>query len=318
MDAHGSRPTQGRMNPLPHTPIRKAIIPVGALGITVGSASTGGPRNLLTVVDKPIIQYAIEEAIAAGIGELIFVTSPARQQMSGSCDPHDDLEHELQRRQKLDLIELVLQLQAPHLTRVSVRQAPEPGLGPALMCAEELVKKQAFALIVAEDLMHHSPNVLQQMMRRMATYPAHAQPTLLAIERHATGHSLPQDTLAGQRVGDRLLQASSLGPAAPASPGPHQMGIVGRYLLTPAIFEHLDPTRTGHPPCLRRALLSLLRSDVVLAYEYEGTRYDCSSTFGYLQANVELALRAPDLQDRFGRYIEQVVKARAVTATAQL
>lgn len=299
--------------PSPHASIRKAIIPVSGLAAGALTAGNCGAQSLLAVVDKPLIQYAIEEALAAGIAELIFVTEPSRRTMHDPLVHSDDLQYELQRRQKFDLIELVLQLQAPQLTSICVRQAPEPGLAAAVLSARNIVRDDAFALIVAEDLLHHRPNVLQQMIQQRAGLSSPAPVTLLAVERDTDGTMPPLTAVMGNPMGERNPKLCHLTQISSAAPAPGQLGIVGRYLLTPAIFDHLDASCSHPSHGLDKALASLLQAEPVLAYEYDGQRYDCHSKLGFLQANVEFGLRDPDLRPLFGRYIEDVA-ARTLTA----
>lgn len=303
--------------PNPPAPIRKAIIPVSNLTAGMLTVGNSGAQGLLAVVDKPLIQYAIEEALVAGMAELIFVTEPLSRTQHDPFEHSDALQYELQRRQKFDLIELVLHLQAPQLASICVRQASEPGLAAAVLSARNIVRDEAFALIVAEDLLHHRPNnVLQQMLQQRAALPSPAQVTLLALERATNGTTPPHTAVAGHAMGERHPRLCHLTHINSAAPAPGQPGIVGRYLLTPAIFEHLDAGGPHPSHGLDKALTSLMQAEPVLAYEYEGQRYDCHSKLGYLQANVEFGLRDPDLRPLFGRYIEDVATRALATPLA--
>jgi UTP--glucose-1-phosphate uridylyltransferase len=284
------------------TKIRKAVFPVAGLGTRFLPATKANPKEMLTVVDKPLIQYAAEEAVNAGVEELIFVTSSSKRAIEDHFDKNYELESELERRGKKELLRIVREVVPANVTCVYIRQPEALGLGHAVLCARPVVGDEAFAVILADDLIYSDNQcVLGQMI---AVYNDRGN-SVLGVEEvppdetHKYGIVDPGET-DGRVTGVRNIVEKPR-PADARS----NLGVVGRYILTPAIFAHLKeiPRGAGGEIQLTDAIEQLLQNEPVLAYQFEGKRYDCGSKLGYLQATVEYALRHPELREEFADYL---------------
>lgn len=282
--------------------IRKAVFPVAGLGTRFLPATKANPKEMLTVVDKPLIQYAAEEAVNAGVEELIFVTSSSKRAIEDHFDKNYELEAELEKRGKTALLRIVREVVPANVTCVYIRQPEALGLGHAVLCAQPVVGDEAFAVILADDLIYSENKcVLGQMI---AVYKDRGS-SVLGVEEvppdetHKYGIIDPGET--DGRVTGVLNIVEKPSPADARS----NLGVVGRYILTPAIFDHLKeiPRGAGGEIQLTDAIEQLLQNEPVLAYQFAGKRYDCGSKLGYLQATVEYALRHPELQEGFAEYL---------------
>jgi UTP--glucose-1-phosphate uridylyltransferase len=286
-----------------HPRVKKAVFPVAGLGTRFLPATKASPKEMLTVVDKPLIQYAVEEAIAAGINELIFVTSSSKRAIEDHFDKNFELEYELEQRGKTALLAMVRGILPEHVNCVYVRQQEALGLGHAVLCARRLVGDEPFAVILADDLIDGGErNCLAQMVE---VYNE-TQASVLAVEQ------VPQDetdkygivrTEAMNAHRARVLEIIEKPKPAQA---PSTLGVVGRYILTPRIFHLLrhTPRGAGGEIQLTDAIAGLLGEETVLAYRFHGKRYDCGNKLGYLQATVEYALKHDTLQHDFRKYLE--------------
>ncbi len=280
----------------------KAVFPVAGLGTRFLPATKAMPKEMLTVVDKPLIQYAVEEAIAAGITELIFVTGRSKRAIEDHFDKAYELENELEQKNKKDLLEIVQNIKPSHVDCVYVRQAEALGLGHAILCAEKLVGDDPFAVILADDLLTGSPPVLDQMIKIFQHYRC----SIIGVEKISPEQSRSYGVIDGKKWNDNIFQLANIVEKPAPENAPSNMGVVGRYVLTANIFSQirqLNPGAGGEYQ-LTDAIQALIQKEQVLAYEYEGIRYDCGSKLGYLKATVEFALNHPEVGAEFAEFLK--------------
>ncbi len=288
--------------------IRKAVFPVAGLGTRFLPATKASPKEMLPVVDKPLIQYAVEEAVAAGITELIFITGRSKRAIEDHFDRAFEVEAELASRGKEALLKTVREIVPPHVKCIYLRQPQALGLGHAVLCAEPVVGDQPFAVILADDLIHGEPPVMQQMVDVFKI----EQCSLLGVQRVARADTRQYGIVApGARRG-RLHQVKSIVEKPHPSKAPSTMAVVGRYVLTPRIFHHLENVQAGAGGeiQLTDAIAALLAEERVMAYPFEGTRYDCGSKLGYLKANVAYGLRHPEVAREFAAHLASLRRKR--------
>lgn len=285
--------------------ITKAVFPVGGLGTRFIPATKANPKEMLPVVDKPLIQYAVEEAIAAGITDLIFVTGRNKRAIPDHFDKAYELEATLEAKGKKKLLEEVRGILPDGVSCVYIRQ-PEPlGLGHAVQCARHVVGDQPFAVILADDLIAGKKQPgLSQMME---VYDYHGC-SVLGTERVPKEETEKYGVVSAVEAGNRLWNVNAIVEKPKAEEAPSNVAVVGRYILTPKIFELLENTSAGAggEVQLTDAIATLIDQERVLAYEFDGVRYDCGSKLGYLQATVEYALRHPELKKEFGDYLKKL------------
>ena len=284
------------------TPVRKAVFPVAGLGTRFLPATKASPKEMLPVVDKPLIQYAVEEAIEAGITEMIFVTGRSKRSIEDHFDRSLELEYELEAKKKDELLALVRHIKPPHVNCVYVRQPEALGLGHAVNCASSLVGNEPFAVILADDLLDHQPGVLKQMVDLYKHYRS----SIIAVETIAPEQSRSYGVVAGTTAGERLTKMSRIVEKPSPADAPSNQGVVGRYVLNPSIFSHIGALKpgAGGEYQLTDAIQSLLKEEAVYAYAYLGKRYDCGSKTGFLKATVEFALRHPETAGEFKAYLK--------------
>ncbi|HVE43846.1 MAG TPA: UTP--glucose-1-phosphate uridylyltransferase GalU [Gammaproteobacteria bacterium] len=285
--------------------ITKAIFPVAGLGTRFLPATKANPKEMLPIVDKPLIQYAVEEAIAAGITELIFVTNSSKRAIEDHFDSNFELEFFLQNRGKEQLLDVVKQILPPGVSCAYIRQQSPQGLGHAVWCAKQLVMQEPFAVLLADDLIdggQHS--CLKQMMAMFEEN----QSSIIAVEK-----ILPAETtkygVVDVASSEKLARLHGIVEKPQPADAPSHLGVVGRYILTPKIFTLLEKTHrgSGGEIQLTDAIASLLKEEQVFAYQFEGKRYDCGSKLGYLEATVAYALKHPELADDFKRSLELMI-----------
>lgn len=282
--------------------VKKAVFPVAGLGTRFLPATKANPKEMLTVVDKPLIQYAAEEAVNACIEELIFVTSSSKRAIEDHFDKNYELESELERKGKTDLLKIVREVVPANVTCVYVRQPEALGLGHAVLCAKPVVGDEPFAVILADDLINNSGNcVLGQMI---SVYNDH-HASILGVEEVPAEETEKYGIVDPGDTNGRVSQVNSIVEKPLPEEARSNLAVVGRYVLTPAIFKHLEkiPRGAGGEIQLTDAIEQLLGDEQVLAYRFEGKRYDCGSKLGYLQATVEFALEHPELRDDFREYL---------------
>ncbi len=282
--------------------IRKAVFPVAGLGTRFLPATKANPKEMLTVVDKPLIQYAAEEAVNAGVEELIFVTSSSKRAIEDHFDKNYELESELEKRGKKDLLKIVREVVPANVTCVYIRQPEALGLGHAVLCAQPVVGNEAFAVILADDLINCGRKcVLGQMIAVFNDRDC----SIIGVEQVPPGETDKYGIIDPGESDGRITQVRNIVEKPKPADARSNLGVVGRYILTPAIFSHLKeiPRGAGGEIQLTDAIEQLLQNEPVLAYQFAGKRYDCGSKLGYLQATVEYALMHPELRDEFAKYL---------------
>ena len=288
-------------------PLTKAVFPVAGMGTRFLPATKASPKEMLTVVDKPLIQYAVEEAYEAGIREMIFVTGRSKRAIEDHFDMAYELETELEAAGKQALLDIVRSVQPDDMQCVYVRQARALGLGHAVLCAEHLVGDEPFAVLLADDLMRGEaggPGVLKQM----AEVFARTQSSVLAVQDVPLEHVHRYGVVAGKDLGHGLVDIQQMVEKPKAEVAPSRTTVAGRYILTPAVFERIRAGGRGVQGeiQLTDGIAGLLATEKVLAYAYEGKRYDCGSKVGFLQASVELALAHAEVGAEFRDYLKQL------------
>jgi len=284
--------------------VKKAIFPVAGLGTRFLPATKAQPKEMLPVVDKPLIQYAVEEAYAAGVREMIFVTGRHKRPIEDHFDMTFELEVALEQSNKKELLDVVRSVKPKDMECIYVRQAQALGLGHAVLCARRLVGNEPFAVLLADDLMIGKPPVLAQMVEQYKEWRA----SILAVQEVLPEHTKRYGIVAGTLVNERLMDVSQIVEKPNPEDAPSRWGVAGRYILTPGVFHEIEnqPRGVGGEIQLTDGIAALLRREKVFAYRYEGKRYDCGSKEGFLEANVELALAHPQLGEWFREYLKTV------------
>jgi UTP--glucose-1-phosphate uridylyltransferase len=282
--------------------IRKAIFPVAGLGTRFLPATKAQPKEMLPVVDKPLIQYAVEEAYAAGVREMIFVTGRHKRPIEDHFDMTFELEVALEQAGKDELLHVVRTVKPDDMDCIYVRQAQALGLGHAVLCGQKLIGNEPFAVLLADDLMVGQPPVLAQMVEQYKEWRA----SILAVQEVPAEHTQRYGIVAGTQVNDRLVNVERIVEKPKPADAPSRLGVAGRYILTPGVFHEIANQKrgVGGEIQLTDGIAGLLRREKVFAYRYEGQRYDCGSKEGFLQANVELALTHPQLGAGFREYLK--------------
>jgi UTP--glucose-1-phosphate uridylyltransferase len=286
------------------TKISKAVFPVAGLGTRFLPATKAQPKEMLPVVDKPLIQYAVEEAYAAGIRHMIFVTGRNKRAIEDHFDTAYELETELEASHKNELLALVRSIKPDDMDCTYVRQSRSLGLGHAVLCAEALVGNDAFAVLLADDLMtgpDGGPPVLTQMVEQFLR----VQTSLLAVQEVPLDHVNRYGIVAGEAAGPRMTKVSRMVEKPKPAEAPSRMGVAGRYVLTPGVFAQIRNQQrgAGGEIQLTDGIAALIATEGVHAFEYEGKRYDCGSKEGFLEATVELALRHPEVGPGFRDFL---------------
>ncbi len=290
-----------------HTTIKRAIFPVAGLGTRFLPATKANPKEMLPIVDKPLIQYAVEEAIAAGITELIFVTSSSKRAIEDHFDSNFELETTLAERGQRALLELVRNILPDGVSCAYVRQQAPRGLGHAVLCAKSLVMNEPFAVLLADDLIDgRGASCLQQMVNQFTTIAA----PVVAVQRVKKSEVGKYGIIAGEPVTEtHLTQLTGIVEKPLPQDAPSEWGVVGRYILTPAIFDYLEsvPAAAQQEIQLTDAIAGLLSDTPVYAYAFRGKRYDCGTKLGYLEATMAYALQHPELAEPFKDMLSELL-----------
>jgi UTP--glucose-1-phosphate uridylyltransferase len=293
--------------------VTKAVFPVAGLGTRFLPATKASPKEMLPIVDKPLIQYAVEEAVAAGITDLIFITGRGKRAIEDHFDKAYELEAELQAHGKNKLLKEVRGLLPEGVSCAYVRQAEALGLGHAVLCARHLVGEQPFAVILADDLI----DARTPVMKQMAEVQGKNGGSVIAVQDVPREDTSSYGIVSAERLSERLCRITGMVEKPKPEEAPSTLGVVGRYILSPRIFHYLENQRrgAGGEIQLTDAIARLLRDEPVLAYEFEGRRYDCGSKLGYLQATVNYALKHPELAEDFREFIRETVDGMAGKAS---
>lgn len=276
-----------------HSPVRKAVFPVAGMGTRFLPATKAMPKEMLPVVDKPLIQYAVEEAYAAGIREMIFVTGRHKRAIDDHFDMAYELERELEDAGKQALLDLVRSVKPDDMVCIAVRQARALGLGHAVLCAEPLVAGEPFAVLLADDLMVGEPPVMAQMTARFAELGS----SIVAVQEVPHEHTKRYGIVAGEFLSDDLMDVRQFVEKPAPEVAPSNWGVAGRYVLTPEVFDQIrnQPRGVGGEIQLTDGIAGLMTTQKVYAFRYAGKRYDCGSKEGFLEATVDLAMAREDL-----------------------
>lgn len=283
--------------------ITKAVIPVAGLGTRFLPASKAIPKEMLTIVDRPTIQYIVEEVVASGIDEVILVTSEGKSAIENHFDYSYELDNVLKDKNKEELCEEICHI-SNLIDVVSVRQKKPLGLGHAIWTARNVVGNNPFVVLLGDDLVLSETPCTQQMLNLFEEY----QESIVAIQRVPLDQTFQYGIVEGERVKDRVIKVEKMMEKPPAGTTTSDMAIIGRYLLQPEIFQLLENTSPGHGGeiQLTDALLSLSQNRPMYAYEFEGTRFDAGDKLGYLKAIIAFAIRHPDLGKEFRKHIKEV------------
>jgi len=284
--------------------ITKAVFPVAGLGTRFLPATKASPKEMLPIVDKPLIQYATEEAIAAGITDLVFVTGRNKRAIEDHYDKAYELENELELRGKTELLKMARSVVPENVSCIFIRQQEALGLGHAVLCARPVIGDEAFAVILADDLIRAEPPVLKQMIDVYDHYNS----SVLAVQEVPRSLTHQYGVVKGREWEKGVHKLEGVVEKPRPEEAPSTLGIVGRYILTPRIFDHLQVVQAGSGGeiQLTDAIARLLTKEQVLAYEFQGKRFDCGSKMGYLEATVEYALTHPELNADFRSYIQNL------------
>jgi UTP--glucose-1-phosphate uridylyltransferase len=290
-----------------YSKVEKAVFPVAGLGTRFLPATKAQPKEMLPVVDKPLIQYAVEEAYDAGIRHMIFVTGRNKRAIEDHFDTAYELETELESSGKTGLLALVRSLAPSDMNCSFVRQPRMLGLGHAVLCAQPIVGNDPFAVLLADDLMkgaNSGPGVLMQMVQTFME----VQSCVIAVQEVPLDQVRRYGIVAGDAVGERLVKVQQMVEKPSPDKTPSRLGVAGRYVLTPAVFDKIrnQPRGSGGEIQLTDGIAQLIASEGVHAYRYEGKRYDCGSKEGFLEATVEFALAHPEVGSPFRDYLRSL------------
>jgi len=286
------------------TKVTKAVFPVAGLGTRFLPATKASPKEMLPIVDKPLIQYAVEEAVDAGITDMIFITGRGKRAIEDHFDKAYELEAELQAHGKNKLLKEVRGLLPDSVTCAYIRQAEALGLGHAVLCARHLVGDQPFAVILADDLI----DAPMPVMKQMAQVHAKNGGSLIAVQNVARADTASYGIVSVEKISAGLSKVTGIVEKPRPEEALSTLGVVGRYILSPRIFHFLENLRpgAGREIQLTDAIGRLLREESVMAYEFQGRRYDCGSKIGYLQATVNFALKHPELAEDFRGFLAEL------------
>jgi len=284
--------------------ITKAVFPVAGMGSRFLPATKVSPKEMMPVVDKPLIQYAVEEAVAAGITDMVFITGRNKRAIEDHFDKAYELEAELEMRGKTELLRMVREVTPSHINCIYIRQTEPLGLGHAVLCAKPVVQDEPFAVILADDLIDGEPPVIKQM----ADIFERQQCSILGVQNVPHEQTYQYGIVASKRLDDNLEEVSAIVEKPKPEDAPSDLAVVGRYILTPRIFHYLEQVQAGAGGeiQLTDGIAALMKEQRMLAYRFKGTRYDCGSKLGYLQATVALGLKHPEVKEGFAEYLKSL------------
>lgn len=287
--------------------ITKAVFPVAGLGTRFLPATKVSPKEMLPIVDKPLIQYAVEEAVAAGIDTMVFITGRTKRTITDHFDKAYELEKELESRNKTEALNLVRNIVPSHVSCVFIRQAEALGLGHAVYCARPVIGDEPFAVILPDDLIEDST---RGCMAQMVNLYEQKHTSILGVERINPADTGSYGIVSTAQFTGKYGLIESIVEKPKPDVAPSNLAVVGRYILTPGIFDKLKKTRrgAGGEIQLTDAIADLMLDEQVLAYEFEGKRYDCGSKLGFLIATVEHGLLHNELKDDFLDYLKELTK----------
>ena len=285
--------------------IRKAIIPAAGLGTRFLPATKAQPKEMLPIVDKPTLQYIIEEAIESGIEEILIITGRNKKSIEDHFDRSVELELELEHKGKVEMLEMVKSIS--NMVDIHfIRQKEPKGLGHAIYCAKSFVGNEPFAVMLGDDIVYNEGKpCLRQLMDCYDEYKT----SVLGVQTVPDGDVDKYGIVDGLKIEGNVTKVKGLVEKPSVDEAPGNMAILGRYIITPSIFEILERTKPGKGGeiQLTDALLELMSEEAIYAYNFEGRRYDVGDKLGFLEATVECALRKPELKDAFIEYLKSIL-----------
>jgi UTP--glucose-1-phosphate uridylyltransferase len=290
-------------------PIKTAVFPVAGLGTRFLPITKASPKEMLPVVDKPLIQYAVEEAVEAGMTQMVFITGRNKRSIEDHFDKAFELEQELESRGRTALLESVRNIVPKHVSCIYVRQPEALGLGHAVLCARPVVGDEPFAVILADDLIDGKPTPLEQMV----DVYAQQQRSVLAVQRIPREESNKYGVIRGKSLGEKLHKLDGIVEKPKPADAPSDLAVVGRYILTGKVFDFLERIGkgTGGEIQLTDGIAQLLMHEDVFALEFAGTRYDCGSKLGYMMANLVFGMRHPEVGAEFSAFASGLMRGKA-------
>ena len=284
--------------------IKKAVFPVAGLGTRFLPATKAMAKEMLPVVDKPLIQYAVEEAFDAGIEQIIFVTGRGKKALEDHFDRCFEIELTLENKGKTDLLKQIQELVPKTGTIVYTRQNEPLGLGHAIWCARDIVGDEPFAVLLADDLIQTHKPVLKQMVKQFDRFRA----SIAAVMEVDNDQTDKYGILDATQLEKNIYKINDMVEKPAPEEAPSNLAIIGRYILTPAIFKHLGKGETGAGGeiQLTDAMKALLKEQPIFGYQFEGTRFDCGDKVGFQMANLAFALERPDMRDRLLQFIKGI------------
>ncbi len=284
--------------------ITKAVFPVAGMGSRFLPATKASPKEMMPVVDKPLIQYAVEEAVAAGITDMVFITGRNKRAIEDHFDKAYELEAELAMSGKEELLRLVREVIPAHINCIYIRQAEPLGLGHAVLCAQPVVQDEPFAVILADDLIDGDVPIIKQMSDIFRQH----QCSVLGVQDVPREQTRQYGIVSSVPFATDLEAVNGIVEKPDPEEAPTTLAVVGRYILTPRIFHHLEKVQAGAGGeiQLTDGISALMQEEKMLAYRFHGTRYDCGAKLGYLKATVALGLKHPEVGDEFAAYLQSL------------
>ncbi|HEY6095341.1 MAG TPA: UTP--glucose-1-phosphate uridylyltransferase GalU [Gallionellaceae bacterium] len=284
--------------------ITKAVFPVAGLGSRFLPATKATAKEMLPVVDKPLIQYAVEEAVAAGITDMVFITGRNKRAIEDHFDKAYELESTLEKANKTELLRIVQEVVPKNVNCIYIRQAEPLGLGHAVLCALPVVQDEPFAVILADDLIDGKVPIVKQMVDVFARH----QCSVLGVQDVPRSQTKQYGIVSATNLEPNLEQVHGIVEKPKSEVAPSTLAVVGRYILTPRIFHHLQQVKpgAGGEIQLTDGIAALMQEEKLLAYRFDGIRYDCGSKLGYLQAQVAFGLQHEELRGDFAAYLKTV------------
>ena len=285
--------------------IKKAVIPAAGLGTRFLPATKAQPKEMLPIVDKPTLQYIIEECVASGIEEILIITGRNKKSIEDHFDRSIELEIELEKAEKKEMLEMVRNI-SDMVNIYFIRQKEPRGLGHAILCAKTFVGNEPFAVLLGDDIVYNDEKpCLKQLVDCYGEYKT----SVLGVQTVAPEKVNKYGIVGGIKIEDRVYKVKELVEKPSLEEAPSNVAILGRYIITPRIFEILENTAPGkgNEIQLTDALLKLIEEEAIYAYDFEGRRYDVGDKLGFIEATVEYALRREDLRDDFMEYLKTII-----------
>jgi UTP--glucose-1-phosphate uridylyltransferase len=281
--------------------VTKVVFPVAGMGSRFLPATKASPKEMMPIVDKPLIQYAVEEAVGAGMTDMIFITGRNKRAIEDHFDKAYEVESELAARGKVELLKMVQDVLPKHVNCIYIRQAEPLGLGHAVLCAKPVVGDESFGVILADDLIDGEPPIMKQMV----DLQERMQCSVLGVEEIPPAHSMRYGIVDPRPFEQDLDDVVAIVEKPAPEVAPSRIAVVGRYILTPRIFYHLQNLRpgSGGEIQLTDAIQALIGEERVLAFRFKGTRYDCGSKIGYLAATIAFGRKHPEIGEEFERML---------------